>query len=186
MVGSNQVWAGSGLAAFGLAERRFRHRNRCCQSQASARVCWSSRRRCAVTQGMVTVQNRLSRSWHARQGLSANEIARALISMMARSTTAPSKAGYIDARPFTASSTKTSCDARADHTCGSHEALVGQYFWNAAIQSPAMSLCVCGGSSGNPPPLPKLRIHTRSRGGQGYIDLSPPRNGYRRRGVGPQ
>jgi hypothetical protein len=27
-----------------------------------------------------------------------------------------SKAGYIDARPFTASSTKTSCDARPDHT----------------------------------------------------------------------
>jgi hypothetical protein len=29
-----------------------------------------------------------------------------------------SKAGYIDARPFTASSTKISCDARPDHTLG--------------------------------------------------------------------
>jgi hypothetical protein len=28
------------------------------------------------------------------------------------------KAGYIDARPLTASSTKTSCDARPDHTLG--------------------------------------------------------------------
>ena len=30
-----------------------------------------------------------------------------------------SKAGYIDARPFTASSTKSTCDARPDHTFGS-------------------------------------------------------------------
>ena len=30
-----------------------------------------------------------------------------------------SEAGYIDARPLTASSTKTSCDARPDHTLGS-------------------------------------------------------------------
>jgi hypothetical protein len=30
-----------------------------------------------------------------------------------------SKAGYIDARPLTASSTKTSCNARPDHTFGS-------------------------------------------------------------------
>ena len=29
-----------------------------------------------------------------------------------------SKAGYIDARPLTANSTKTSCDARPDHTLG--------------------------------------------------------------------
>ena len=36
----------------------------------------------------------------ARSGLSANEIARALISMMARSPRS-SKAGYIDARPPT-------------------------------------------------------------------------------------
>src|SRR6202790_5104885 len=35
----------------------------------------------------------------ARLGLSVNEIARALISMMARSTTLQSEAGYIDARP---------------------------------------------------------------------------------------
>ena len=42
----------------------------------------------------------------ARRGLSANEIARALISMVARSMTLQSKAGYIDARPLTASSTK--------------------------------------------------------------------------------
>jgi hypothetical protein len=29
-----------------------------------------------------------------------------------------SKAGYIDARPFTASSTKSACNARPDHTLG--------------------------------------------------------------------
>ena len=54
----------------------------------------------------------------AHRGLSANEIARALISMMARSATLQSKAGYIDARPLTANSTKFSCDARPDHTLG--------------------------------------------------------------------
>src|SRR4029450_13796560 len=36
----------------------------------------------------------------ARSGLSANEIAPALIPMMARSQTLQSKAGYIDARPL--------------------------------------------------------------------------------------
>jgi len=56
----------------------------------------------------------------ARQGLSANEVAGALISMMARSKTLQSKAGYIDARPLTTNSTKFSCDARPDHTCGSN------------------------------------------------------------------
>ncbi len=30
-----------------------------------------------------------------------------------------SEAGYIDARPLTANSTKFSCNARPDHTCGS-------------------------------------------------------------------
>ena len=54
----------------------------------------------------------------ARRGLSANELARALISMMARSTL-QRKAGYIDARPLTTSSTKSSCYARPDHTFGS-------------------------------------------------------------------
>src|SRR5438270_520099 len=38
---------------------------------------------------------------------------------LARCTTLQSKAGYIDARPLTASSTKASCDARPDHTFGS-------------------------------------------------------------------
>jgi hypothetical protein len=55
----------------------------------------------------------------AHRGLSANEIARALISMMAQSTTLQSKAGYIDARPPTASSAKSTCNARPDHTFGS-------------------------------------------------------------------
>src|SRR6266480_7221134 len=51
--------------------------------------------------------------------MSGNEIARALISMMAGSTNAlQSEAGYIDARPLTAISAKTSCDARPDHTIG--------------------------------------------------------------------
>src|SRR6187431_1101909 len=36
----------------------------------------------------------------AHRGLSANEIAGALISMLARSTTLQSEAGYIDARPL--------------------------------------------------------------------------------------
>ena len=49
---------------------------------------------------------------------SANEIARALISIMARSTALQPKAGYIDARPFTANSSKSSCYARPDHTLG--------------------------------------------------------------------
>ena len=39
----------------------------------------------------------------ARRGLSANETARALISMMVRSKTAPLETGYIDARSLTAS-----------------------------------------------------------------------------------
>src|SRR6266496_5980271 len=64
---------------------------------------------------------------HANTGdpLSVNEHARALISMMARSTTLQSKAGYIDARPFTTSSTNPlathgrTIHARPDHTSGS-------------------------------------------------------------------
>src|SRR2546423_11612035 len=63
----------------------------------------------------------------ARQGLSANKLVRALISMMARSTTLQSKAGYIDARPLTANSTKTSCDARPDHTLGSNSDIAGAF-----------------------------------------------------------
>ena len=43
----------------------------------------------------------------ARSGLSANQIAPALISMMVRSETLQSKAGYIDARPLTTSSAKS-------------------------------------------------------------------------------
>src|SRR5262249_27151842 len=58
--------------------------------------------------------------WPVR-GLSANETAGALISMMARSkTTLQSEAGYIDARPQADRSMKTSCDARPDHTLGSN------------------------------------------------------------------
>src|SRR5215469_6682830 len=62
----------------------------------------------------------------AQRGLSANEIAGALISMMARSNEPRPEAAYIDARPPTASSTKPSCNARPDHTCGS-KAAVGSY-----------------------------------------------------------
>src|SRR3984893_843215 len=36
-----------------------------------------------------------------------------------------SKAGYIDARPLTASSTKISCNARPDHTSGSKTEVSG-------------------------------------------------------------
>ena len=51
--------------------------------------------------------------------LSGNENARALISMMARSTKPlQSEAGYIDARPQSRQIDETSCDARPDHTYG--------------------------------------------------------------------
>src|SRR5215831_10411950 len=61
--------------------------------------------------------------WPVR-GLSANENARALISMMARSTNrSKSEAGYIDARPQSPQIDETSCDARPDHTFGSRAAL---------------------------------------------------------------
>jgi hypothetical protein len=36
-----------------------------------------------------------------------------------------SKAGYIDARSFTASSTKSTCNARPDHTSGSSSTKLG-------------------------------------------------------------
>jgi hypothetical protein len=39
--------------------------------------------------------------------------------MMARSTALQSKVGYIDARPLTPNSSKSSCYARPDHTSGS-------------------------------------------------------------------
>ena len=45
-----------------------------------------------------------------------NEIAGALIFMMARSNTLQSEAGYIDASPHQPESTKNSCTARPDHT----------------------------------------------------------------------
>src|SRR2546430_12974343 len=44
--------------------------------------------------------------------------------MVARSHNAlQSEAGNIDARPLTVTSTKTSCDARPDHTCGSNASI---------------------------------------------------------------
>jgi hypothetical protein len=52
------------------------------------------------------------------RGRSANQIARALISMMARSNQLQSEAGYIDARPLSQID-DPSCDARPDHTKGS-------------------------------------------------------------------
>jgi len=52
------------------------------------------------------------------RGRSANQIARALISMMARSNQLQSEAGYIDARPLSQID-DPSCDARPDHTLGS-------------------------------------------------------------------
>jgi hypothetical protein len=52
------------------------------------------------------------------RGRSANQIARALISMMARSNQLQSEAGYIDARPLSQID-DPSCDARPDHTYGS-------------------------------------------------------------------
>ena len=55
----------------------------------------------------------------ARKRLHHNVLAIALANKLARSPTGlQSKAGYIDARPLTTSSTKTSCGARPDHTLG--------------------------------------------------------------------
>jgi hypothetical protein len=51
------------------------------------------------------------------RGLAANQIARALISMMARSNELQSEAGYICARPLSQLD-DSSCDARPDHTLG--------------------------------------------------------------------
>jgi len=54
------------------------------------------------------------------RGLSVNENAtRALISMMARSKLLQSEAGYIDARPLTASSAKPLATHGRNHTSGS-------------------------------------------------------------------
>ena len=38
-----------------------------------------------------------------------------------------SEAGYIDARPQTDSSTKTSCNARPDHTSGSKMEMIARF-----------------------------------------------------------
>jgi len=59
------------------------------------------------------------------RGLSVNEVARALISMMVRSKTAPTRDGYIDARPLATRSTN-SCNARPDHTSGSKCEILGK------------------------------------------------------------
>src|SRR5262245_16392458 len=58
------------------------------------------------------------------RGRSANQIARALISMMARSNQLQSEAGYIDARPLSQID-DPSCDARPDHTLGSGTPVFG-------------------------------------------------------------
>src|SRR5215467_9079828 len=85
-------------------------------------------------------------------GLSANEIARALISMMARSTTCSNQ------RPDTlmqdrtsAHSTKSSCNARPDHTLGHvwtappwQELSDLLQHWSGAVMCPA---CLCGGEA---------------------------------------
>ena len=82
------------------------------------------------------------------RGLSANENARALISMMARSTKPlQSEAGYIDARPQSRQIDEISCDARPDHTLGQtrsrrHRLARQQHLndrtrWRAAVASGA-------------------------------------------------
>ena len=85
----------------------------------------------------------------ARSGLSANEIAPALIPMMARSETLQSKAGYIDARPLTANSSKSSCYARPDHTFGVKPGLPP---WGPHVRFRRVQTLVREGS-----PLVKLR-----------------------------
>src|SRR5258705_13898298 len=56
----------------------------------------------------------------AFQGLSQNEIGCARISMMARSTNAPSRAGYRSARPIISRSSHSACNARPVHTEQTH------------------------------------------------------------------
>jgi len=57
----------------------------------------------------------------SNRGLSGNENARADIHDGPEHNMLQSEAGYIDARPLTASSTKSSCNARPDHTLGQTE-----------------------------------------------------------------
>ena len=54
----------------------------------------------------------------ASQGLSENEIGCARISMMARSTNAPCRAGYRCARPTPSICSHSACNARPVHTLG--------------------------------------------------------------------
>jgi hypothetical protein len=67
--------------------------------------------------------------------------------MMARSIEPHPEAGYIDARPLTANSTKTSCDARPDHTLGqtrtsaNGEPVSGFTLKGEAIPPPAPHKC---------------------------------------------
>ena len=55
----------------------------------------------------------------ARRGLSVNEVARALISMMARSTTRSNQRPDTLMRDHICQVDETSCNARPDHTYGS-------------------------------------------------------------------
>ena len=59
----------------------------------------------------------------AQRGLSANEIARALISMVARSTTRSNQRPDTLMQDRIRQIDETSCDARPDHTCGSNPVL---------------------------------------------------------------
>ena len=68
--------------------------------------------------------------------------------MMARSTL-QRKAGYIDARPLTTGSTKSSCYARPDHTCGS--------FASGSGRPPLQPCPLCPESDGRPPKCDRSR-----------------------------
>jgi len=65
--------------------------------------------------------------------------------MMARSKCSKSKAGYIDARPLTASLAKSTCNARPDHTCGSNTVLT-PLKWDVCI-TPKADLAELHGAS---------------------------------------
>jgi hypothetical protein len=74
-----------------------------------------------------------------------------------------SKAGYIDARPFTASSTKSTCDARPDHTSGSlapFRASCG-YFRSFPGSKHRSTLPPCLRKV----PIPNIRMQNRAAGG---------------------
>src|SRR5712672_1621002 len=101
-----------------------------------------------------------------------------------------SKAGYIDARPLTASSAKSTCNARPDHTSGSKaEKLEASkcflLFPQQRTSRPLMSACADGSPCSFRPPkgvfplkkvnfLPMNQAHRSAPNAAQRIDHPPP------------